>query len=112
MVARCVAVKVYVKRKRKTTHAMSQIIIPDIIEVEIPIKPSHPAAQRIQHLCQGWMNVKVVFSSDVLTRKGTEMDFIEPTNASQYAYIRTRGGDGGGQQMSILVPGNKQGKIE
>lgn len=56
---------------------MRKIIISDIIKPKVAVEPREPTAERVEHLCQGWVNVKVVFTADVLACECAKVDFVE-----------------------------------
>lgn len=58
---------------------MRQVVVPDILEPKVAVEAREPAREGVEHLCQGRMDVKVVFSPNVLTCECSKVDFIEPS---------------------------------
>lgn len=59
------------------TYVVLGVFVPDSVEPEIPIETARPPCQRVQELGKRRMNVKVIFSPDVLGGEGSEVDFVE-----------------------------------
>ena len=53
------------------------VLFPNRLKHEIAVESTHPPGESVEHLGQGRMHIKVVFTSNVLRRKSTEMHFIE-----------------------------------
>ena len=56
---------------------MLRIFVADSFEPKLAVKPYKPPRQPIQHLCQWWMDIKVVFPPYVVSCERPEVDFIK-----------------------------------
>jgi len=64
------------------------VTIADILEVEVAIESNEPTSEAEEKFRERRMHVKIVFSCDVVGRKFSKMNFVEPR--SQYCEIKTR----------------------
>ena len=80
-------------------HTRLQVILPDILEVEIPIEPRQPPGQCDQELRQWGVHVHEEFALDVLGREAAEVDLVEDDGGglvdAEEADEEGEGGDGG-----------------
>ena len=59
------------------TYVGGDIVISNIVKAKVPIEPGEPCRERVEHLGQRRMNVKVVFPADVLSCECTKVNFIK-----------------------------------
>ena len=62
---------------RHIRHAGLEVVLPDILEIELAVKPRQPARQRDHHLRQRRVHVHEELALDVFAREAAEVHFVE-----------------------------------